>query len=57
MAKNKHLKTLGVSSEAIKYGPKYHNKWSDTAEEVHKYMYNGHKNCHCKRGNPLEMMK
>jgi hypothetical protein len=33
MAKNKHLETVEVSSEAIKNGPVYHNKWSNAAKK------------------------
>jgi hypothetical protein len=39
LVKNKQLEPVGVSSEAIENGPKYHNKWSNTAEEVYKYIH------------------
>jgi len=49
---------VGVSSEAIKMGPNtIRNGAIQPKKYICVYTYDGHKNCHCKRGDPLEIIK
>jgi len=57
MAKNKHLETVEVSSEAIKNGPMYRNKWSNAAKKYINICTMGIDIATAKEAIPLMMMK